>query len=456
MIRMFVFGIVTLNAALHAATGLSAGAATVDITPPIGAAMAGYFSNRAATATHDPLLARALVFEHNGTRIALVTCDLTNMPEGIATEARRLVSHSTGIPASHVMISATHAHSAPVLLSGWTRYVLEGQMKQIADAYAAALPGRIAASVQLAVAKLRPARIFAGSGEEKTLAFHRRYLMKDGTVAWNPGKRNPNIVAPAGPIDPAVPLVYVEGEDGLGIALYVNYAMHLDTVGGTEFSADLVYALTEAMRVARGSAMVTLFSMGCAGNINHVDTSSSRKQGGHREAARIGTTLAAAALKAMDELVEVKDYHLGANSQITQLAAIVPTKSDLEEAHAAKPQSGNTQLLARASRTLEIESRNGRPFTAEVQALQLSSDLVWVGLPGEIFVELGLDLKARATSRWTIIATQTNAALGYIPHSAAYPQGNYEVVSSRVQSGSGEALVAAALKAIAAIQSSGR
>ena len=93
MIRIVVLGIVALNAW----AGIRAGAATVDITPPPGAAMSGYFFNRSATGTHDPLFARALVFENEGVKIALVSCDLTSMPEGIATEARRLIGRYSRI-----------------------------------------------------------------------------------------------------------------------------------------------------------------------------------------------------------------------------------------------------------------------------------------------------------------------------------------------------------------------
>lgn len=410
--------------------------------------MAGYFVNRASTAVHDPLLARALVLENEGVRIAIVTCDLTNMPRGIVLATRQRISDEMSIPASHVMITATHAHTAPVVLSGWSRYALEGDMKQTAEAYAAELPGRIAASVKEALARLRPARMLSTTGQESTLAFQRRFHMKDGSVGWNPGKLNPNIVRPAGPIDPAVALVYLEGEDGQAIAVYVNYAIHLDTVGNTEISADLVYSLSESMKIARGRQTVTLFSMGCSGNINHVNTSSPHRQSGHGEAARIGITLAAAVLKSIPDLTPVDNPKLSAAHAIVMLDAVEPTAAERDEAHAARPQSGGTLVLAKAARTLEIEASLGKPFEAEVQVLGAGPDLAWIGLPGEIFVELGLDLKARAGIRWPIVSTQTNGALGYVPHRSAYPQGNYEVVSARVVAGSGEKLVETAVKLI--------
>ncbi len=411
--------------------------------------MSGYFFNRSATGTHDPLLARALVFENDGVRIALVSCDLTSMPEGIATAARRWIEDQTGIPQHQVMISATHAHTAPVLLSGWSRYQLDGDMKQIATTYSQTLPALIAQSVTEAVKALRPAKVFATIGQEATLPFNRRFFMKDGTVAWNPGKLNPDIVKPAGPIDPAVPIVYVEGEDGKAIAVYVNYAMHLDTVGGLEYSADYVYALSEALKVARGRQLVTVFTMGCSGNINHIDSTSKRQQKGHTEAARIGTILAAAVLRSIDEATPVTNTKLSGQSTTLQLDAVKASPSEVAAAIEVRGKSTATLVLARAARIIENDSRGGRPYHAEIQILRLGQDLVWVGLPGEIFVELGLEIKQKAKAKWTIIATQTNAALGYIANRKAYPEGTYEVISARVVSGSGESIVTTAIALIA-------
>jgi hypothetical protein len=78
--------------------------------------------------------------------------------------------------------------------------------------------------------------------------FNRRNFLKGGTVAWNPGKLNSNIVRPAGPIDPELPVVLFESEKGDSIATYVNFAMHQDTVGGLEVSADYAHTLSTMLR----------------------------------------------------------------------------------------------------------------------------------------------------------------------------------------------------------------
>ena len=77
--------------------------------------MAGYYSARGAEGTHDPLFAKALVFEKDGTRVALVALDLISTTRGLVEESRKLIEKQTGIPGKHVMISATHSHTGPVL-----------------------------------------------------------------------------------------------------------------------------------------------------------------------------------------------------------------------------------------------------------------------------------------------------------------------------------------------------
>ncbi len=129
--------------------------------------------------------------------------------------------------------------------------------------------------------------------------------MKDGTVGWNPGKLNPNILKPAGPIDPEVPVVFFESTDGRPLATYVNYAVHLDNVGEPKISADLPYTLARCLADFKGPEMVTLFSAGCCGDVNHIDVHWREPQRGSANAARMGTILAAEVLRTWPHLKPV-------------------------------------------------------------------------------------------------------------------------------------------------------
>ncbi len=433
------------------AGALRAGRAQVVITPPKGAPMAGYYVNRAAAGVHDDLHAKALVFEKDGVKAALVACDLSGIPRPIIEEARKLIAASTGIPAGAVMISATHTHTGPVVASGRTRYNLEGEMRDIALQYAAGLPEKIAESVRLAHASLEPSRVFASIGHEDTLAFNRRYHMKDGSVAWNPGKRNPNIVRPAGPIDPDVPVVYVETEGRKPLAAYVNYALHLDTVGGMEYSADYPYTLASLLANVKGPGLVALFTIGCAGNVNHIDVSTSEPQKGHGEAARIGTVLAAAVLKSLKASREVDAGAIRTRTEVVNLPLPEFGPDDLAKARDiqatfGKPNAAPFADLVRAAKIIDVAERQGKPLDAEVQVVALGDQIAWVGLPGEVFVELGMTIKRVSPFPYTIVAELANGSIGYVPDRKAYAEGAYEVISARCAAGSGEMLADAATR----------
>jgi hypothetical protein len=81
-----------------------------------------------------------------------------------------------------------------------------------------------------------------------------------------------------------------------------------------------------------------------------------------------------------------------------------------------------------------------------VQVVTVGKDLAWVSLPGEVFVELGLSIKAASPFKQTHVIELANGSIGYIPNRSAYAEGNYEVVSARCAEGSGEMLVTSAVR----------
>jgi len=434
------------------AAELTAGAAQVDITPPRGTPMAGYYSQRGAEGTHDPLFAKALVFEKDGVRVALVSLDLIATTHGMVESSRKLIAEQTGIAAKFVMISATHSHTGPVL-SSRPRDDAFGGTHKLAVEFMQGLPVKIADAVKKADANRKAARVLRGVGQEEGLAFNRRFHMTDGSVGWNPGKKNPRIVRPAGPSDPSVPVVLVETADGKEtIACYVNFAMHLDTVGGLYYSADYPYTLAKSLAAVKGDGLVTLFTIGCSGDINHINVNSASPQKGHGEAARIGTRLAGEVLRVFDKL-EPAEGPLRASSVTVELP-LAPVTSD--EAKAAKEviakvRNGDKPApkfldQVQAFKADDVATRLGKPLSVEVQVISLGDDLAWVSLPGEIFVQLGLSIKDGSPFKQTMIAELANGSIGYVPTKVAYAEGNYEVVSARCAAGSGEELVAAALK----------
>lgn len=437
--------------ALLTLTALDAGRARVRITPEPGTPMAGYYSLRLATGTHDDLFAQAIVMREGPASVALVSCDLVMLPPLVVEEARRLASAATGIPAGHIMISATHSHTGPVLRSKSAREQVNGGALPVLDAYMESLPKRIAESVRLAHADLQPAVLKAGSGREPSLAFNRRFHMKDGTVGWNPGKRNPNIVRPAGPVDDEVGVLWLDSGAGKPLAAWVNYALHLDTVGGLEWSADYPYTLRSILaRVKGDDSFLTLFTEGAAGNINHIDVSHDRPQKGHAEAARIGTVLAGEVVKTMTRMTPVAGG-IKVSSETLRLALPEVTPGDVDRAKTIDAKLKREEKVpfidtVFAYKALDVAARKGQAQEAEVQVMTVGRDLAIVALPGEVFVELGQAIKKGSPFARTFVVTLAHGAVTYYPDRAAVAQGNYEVVTSRVAEGSGEKLVDAALR----------
>ena len=187
-----------LFAAPALAAELRVGAAAVVINPPPGTPLAGYYSQRGTKTVLDDIYAKAIVLEVGDTRAALVVCDLISLPRHVVTEARRQVEAATGIPAAHVMLSATHTHTGPVLARESALDELVGATSDLGRRYTDKLPELIARSVAEANRKLAPARASAAVGKEEGISFNRRFHMKDGTVSWNPAKRHPGSSARPG------------------------------------------------------------------------------------------------------------------------------------------------------------------------------------------------------------------------------------------------------------------
>ena len=447
---------VALTAALAACTTprafcgneLRAGAAAVNINPPDGIPLAGYYHERGSQGVIDDIFAKAAVLDDGKTRVAFVVCDLITLPRHTILEARRLIEEKTGIPGKHVMLSATHTHTGPVLSGDSESDPTDGGSRDIARKYTSELPTGIAQAVADAAARLAPARASFARQAEERLGFNRRFWMKDGTVGWNPGKLNPGTIRPVGPTDPEVGVVYVETPDQKPLLTYVNFALHADTTGGPLVSADYAGALSRCLATYRGKDMLTMFANGTCGDVNHLNVDWAGRQQGVDEANRLGTILAAAVFKAYMDLRPIEDTTLRVRSEILQLPLAAVTEKEVEEARAIVKKGTEARFMeqVQAYKALDVDARQGKPFEVEVQVIAMGKDLAWVSVPGEVFVEIGLSIKSASPFRQTHVAELANGSIGYIPTRSAYSEGNYEVVSARCAAGSGEMLVTAAVR----------
>ncbi|MCA9018243.1 MAG: hypothetical protein KDA77_23175, partial [Planctomycetaceae bacterium] len=99
------------------ACGLSAGAATVDISPPtLPAIQNGGFLENTQNKVLDRLSARCFVLKSDQTAVAIIVVDSCMIPRDICDRAKILASKQTGIPVNRMLIASTHTHTAPSVM----------------------------------------------------------------------------------------------------------------------------------------------------------------------------------------------------------------------------------------------------------------------------------------------------------------------------------------------------
>lgn len=435
---------------------LRVGTAVIDITPIPGTPMLTPQSRpsvKLAEVAHDPLCVRAIAIAVGDTKVAVVACDLTSIPNAIFDDARQRIVTATAIAPDAIMISATHTHTAPQIRPRFLGRVDDEARRKCLN-YIDVLPAKIAEAVIQANAKLEPCHVSAGHGSEATISFNRRFIMKDGTVITNPGKDAPEVLAqivrPAGPTDPEVGVITFDAPDSRPLATLVNFSLHLDTDGGAAPTADFAGTLHARLSEARGPRMLSFFAIGAAGNINHynlLDPERPRRVKGHDESARIGNKLAAAVIETYPRLqkLEATSLRYGRQTVVIDLPREKGLALAAQHNNAAKFFDGEVNVHNEAGRQW---------FEAEVQVIALGSELAWVGLPGEMFVELGLMIKLASPYRFTMIHELANRSIGYVPNMRAYPEGAYEVLATRCAVGSGEKLVDAATRLLIGVKNS--
>lgn len=467
----------------HADERLHVGVAEVNITPAKGFSMAGYYHERFATGTKDPLKARALVFRSGKDQAALVVCDLCGIAVDLSTEVRRQASARTKIPERHIVLSATHSHTSPDYGKDLFGYLGKPASERPADAYSASLIQGVVEAIVKAHETAEPSVIHAGTARQVTpVSFNRRFLMRDGSVRTWMSLDHPEVLRAAGPIDPDLGILTVRAaQDETGRAVLSNFALHLDTVGGLEWSADYPFYIEQAVREVLGKNAVSVFGTGCCGDINHVDPA--RKE--RNKTGFIGGSLGDTVRKSLTSLPPVKQPTLRVQSTVVSLPLEEVTKEEVTRATKLLAEARDGQKVefldqVRAYKAVILDNLRHRPphvaadqfinwglshtwagigdrLPVEVTVMTFGEEVAIVCLPGEVFVDLGLSIKRSSPFRTTIVVELSNCVeTAYIPTRAAYAAGSYEVTNSLVQPGSGEMLVEAAVRLLRTTASSAR
>ena len=364
---------------------LWAGAARLPITMP--------FEVTGNAQVLEPLHVRALALRFEETTAAIVVCDLRRLDGQWVGEARRLVEERTGIPARRVMIACTHSHAGPDMVEGLRSHVVE----------------RIAEAVDAARGRMREARTGTAVATLDGIARNRRLLCGDGTVitlrrsvpsSWLPLR---GVDFENGPVDRDLTVLRIEDLGGEPIALLSAVACHNDVRGSHPPAGISAGFFGHAMLTLEWMhpGCTALISFGAGGDVDfdflpHLNRS--RARAGHLFQ-RIGRLLAAQIAGAAERANVEDGARLDIGSECVRLPARSESRSDPSHP--------------------EHES-------AAVQAIRIG-DLTVIGVPGEMFAQTALDVRAGHPRERMVIAGLANGDLGYLAAPAAYAQGGYEV-----------------------------
>jgi len=408
---------------------LKVGFAERDITPEIGMEQPGGYGKAFHRVIHDPCKVRAAVFDDGKARVALVGIDALVICRPSVENARKAIQEKCGIPPYAVMIGASHSHS-----SGPTGMVLPGQFdhgsplvrslayekSSCADArYLALVETQIAEAVCAANDARVEARCGAGIGIEDKAAFNRRFRMTSGLSWTHPGQNNPDIVEPAGPIDPAVGAIGVWNKDGKCLGCVVNYACH-GTTGPSGTSANWIYHLENTIRGAMGKDAVVVFLQGASGDVTQVDNRNPYVQPGQdRWGEIVGCRVGAEAVKVLATVHRGTLAPLDAKTEVLHVKRRVPkperVKKCLELVGQSPEKVSDTEwTFAKEIVLLDALLAKEPTRDVEVQAIQIGPVVV-LSNPAEYFCQFGLDIRAGSPFPITFPVELANDCVGYVP-----------------------------------------
>jgi neutral ceramidase len=441
---LFAVSLNSLPILLSGAEPFQAGAATSNITPPLGGEIIGGFVPYPSKHIHDELHARCLVLDDGKTKLALVVCDLLGIHRIVSDEARKLIATEHGIPRECVMISATHTHSATSAL-GKDRL----QPEQKLDEYQAFVVRRIADGVARALNNRRPAELAFGTAEAPEHVFNRRWHMKLGTVPtnpfgeddlvkMNPPAGSPNLVEPAGPTDPTVSFIAVRGTDGRPISVFAAYSLHyVGGVGAAHISADYYGMFCEQLKDLLASKQkdagdyapfVALLANGTSGDINNINFREPRPAKKPYEQMRfVANDVAKKVHAAMAGLKYRDQLTLAASYREPTLAWRRPTAEQRawgQSTVLAGPKAKQDLSFIYAQRTMSLADYP-ETTTVPLQVLRIGDDCLGT-MPCEVFCEIGLDFKRRSPIQPAFMVQLAHGYFGYLPTPRQHKLGGYE------------------------------
>jgi len=417
---------------------IKAGFSKVDITPPVGTPIGGNFrKDYASKGIFHPLYAKATFIDDGNNSWVIAMTDLLAVTPEAVSEIRLAVSKRTGLTADRIMIAAIHTHSGPDMFG-----LIEDS--KVKPEVIAEINRKIADGIVQAVESAAEVKVYYGRGENDRVGHNRRLRTKDGKTHMSWEFVDPDFIdKELGPTDPEITVLKFVGTDDKIKSIFVNYTCHPAILAGDNWlmSADYVGFLYKRLESEYGEDVTVVFSNGAAGQITHIDSFDPTQGRGFEEAERLGVMLAEDVIKIMDgiTIADPEQVKVGYSSETVELPQ---RKIDDERLAWAKKvvaawDGSRLDLVDGfpdeyyAQETLYLKEEEGKPFQTEVQVFQLSDNIALVSMPGELFVEFGLEIKQKSPFVHTPVIELANDCVGYIPTPISFEEGGYEPTPMR-------------------------
>lgn len=433
---------------------IKAGFARVDVTPPLGTPIAGYFCVRLSEGVRDPIELNAVALGNDTDAILLIACDFTGMTMARITPLRERISAQTGVPVDHILITSLHQHTSIYVgdeIGDAEDYAL------ITDtAYLNFLDRKFCDVARMALDDMSEARLFSSEMQALApLAFTRRYVMADGNIRTNPSSKYGVPVRRTEEPDNTVRLLRLvrEGKKEINV---VNFSTHPDVISGNCFSADWPGFVRRFVESDRPDTLC-LCMVGCQGDSNHVDFFKPKEErfpegAGYPHSRYMGRVISDTVLALLQKtgtehtadtvfggvkLIYNKtntageEYYDEAVQFIADYEAGAPKKTE----HVT-----DIAYAMRVRRLLTAPIRRAVPVTV----LGIG-DVAFVGYGGEPFTHYGTAAREGAQDKTVLCACCANGYEGYLLTEQAFCEGGYEAATSLYTPGLEKQCVDAAL-----------
>ena len=431
-----LLGSLLASCALATAAELHVGAAAADFVADDSMHIGGSILPGKVQGQEGRLRAVAVVLEQDGSRLAIVACDVLMLTRDLLDPVVKQITEATGIPSERVLINATHTHHAPstVRVHGYDRV----------PAFCEEVQRRIVEAVKAANTNLSNdgCEFLFHLGREETVGMNSRLLLGDGTILWT-GDRS-DAVRPTGPFDPELPVLAFRDAQQRWKALLFNHSTHtIGVLTGAKRSPSF-YGLA-AQRLEGESHGVVSFLEGASGSTHNISGLVPVPVAIDRITQAVNAALAQAQPRRVDKLAAIKrpfTFHVRHFDEAKEAAAVA------SYCNKRTPQRAESTIEVFRKMRAELAPQQGQERTTWLQAVRIG-DVAIVGVPAEFFTKLGLDIKNRSPFRQTYIAELANDWIGYVPDADAFKLGGYQVWTgfhSYCEPGTGERIVDAAIE----------